>query len=105
MSNHHSQYRSISENSLLKTNHRHFNYDDFVGQQVLKYDNTIKGKLVVKTSSPFANVCVHVNGTISVQFQVSVTEQMNIHCTIPYKGITEGSVIAGESLVPMKGSN
>ncbi len=36
----------------------------FVGQWLLKYDQTIKGKLAIKTSSPFEIVCIHVNGTI-----------------------------------------
>ncbi len=55
-----------------------------IGQQVLKYDNTIKGKLTVKTSSPFEIVRVHVNSMVTIQLRARVTKQINICCTIPY---------------------
>ncbi len=90
---------------LLKNNQRCINYDYYTGQQVLKYDNTIKGKLAIKTSSPIEIVCVHVNGTVTIQLRASVTEQINIHCTILYRKLStvmEGSVIVGESVVPTK---
>ncbi len=59
---------------LLKNNQRCINYDYYTGQQVLKYDNTIKGKLAIKTSSHFEIVRVHVNGMVTIQLWVSVTE-------------------------------
>ncbi len=34
----------------FKSNQQHNNYDYLVGQQVLKYDNTIKGRLTINTS-------------------------------------------------------
>ncbi len=61
-------------NALLKNNQQHIDYDYYIGQHVLKYENTIKGKLVVKTSVPFEIVCVHVNGMFTIQLQPSVTK-------------------------------
>ncbi len=75
---------ALVNDALLKNNQRHINYDYYVRQQVLKYDNTIKGKLTVKTSGPFVIVRVHVNGTVTIQLRAGVTERINIHCTIPY---------------------
>ncbi len=56
----------LVNNIFLKSYQQCINYDHFVGQQVLKYDNTIKGKLAVKTSSPFMMVHIHVNGIITI---------------------------------------
>ncbi len=61
------------------------NYNYYNGQQVFKYDNTIKGKLAIKTSGPFEIVHVHMNSTVTIQVQAGVTELRNIHCTIPYR--------------------
>ncbi len=76
---------ALVNDALLKNNHRHINYDYYIGQHVLKYDNTIKGKLAINTFGPFEIVCVHVNGTVIIQLQDGETEQINIHCTIPYR--------------------
>ncbi len=57
---------TLVKNVLLKNNQRHINYDHYIGQQVLKYDNTIKGKLTVKTSGPFEIVHVHVNSMVTI---------------------------------------
>ena len=75
---------ALVNDALLKNNQRHINYDYYIGQQVLKYDNTIKGKLTVKTSGPFEIVRVHVNGTVTIQLRAGVTERINIRRTIPY---------------------
>ncbi len=75
---------TLVNDALLKNNQRRINYDYYIGQQVLKYDNTINGKLTIKTSGPFEIVCVHVNGTVTIQLQAGVTEQINIRRTIPY---------------------
>ncbi len=45
---------------------------------------TVKRKLAVKTSGPFTIVHVHINGTITIQLRLSVTEHINLCCTIPY---------------------
>ena len=57
---------ALVNDALLKNNQRRINYDYYIGQQVLKYDNTIKGKLAVKTSGPFEIVCVDVNGMVTI---------------------------------------
>ncbi len=75
---------ALVNDALLKNNQRCINYDYYIGQQVLKYDNTIKGNLSVKTSGLFEIVCVHVNGTVTIQLQASITEQINICHTIAY---------------------
>ncbi len=60
--------------ALLKNNRQHINYDYCIGQHILKYDNTIKGKLAVKTYGPFEIIHVHVNSTVTIQLWASVTE-------------------------------
>ncbi len=75
---------TLINNMLLKNNQWRINYDYYIGQQVLKYDNTIKGKLAIKTSGPFEIVRVHVNGTATIQLWVGVTKRINTLCTIPY---------------------
>ncbi len=78
-------WQTITRNrEALVNDAQRINYDYYIGQQVLKYDNTIKGKLTVKTSGPFEIVRVHVNGTVTIQLQVSVTKQINICRTILY---------------------
>ncbi len=76
---------ALVNNALLKNTQPHINYDYYIGQNILKYNNTIKGKLAVKTSCPFEIVHVHVNGAVTIQLQASVTEQINICCTTPYQ--------------------
>ncbi len=65
---------ALVNDALLKNNQQCINYDYYIGQHVLKYDNTIKGKLAVKTSGQFEIVHVHLNGTVTIQLRVSVTE-------------------------------
>ncbi len=45
--------KALVNDANLKNNQWCINYDYYIGQHVLKYDNTIKGKLAVKTSGPF----------------------------------------------------
>ncbi len=61
------------------------NYDYYVRQSVLKYNNTIKGKLAIKPLGPFEIVCIHMNNTVKIQLRAGVTEQINICYTIPYR--------------------
>ncbi len=65
---------ALVNNALLKNNQRCIYYDYYVGQHALQYDNTIKGKLAIKTSGPFEIVRVHVNSTITIRLRASVTE-------------------------------
>ncbi len=61
--------------SFWKTiNQKVINYDYFVGQQVLKYDQTIMSKLAIKTSGHFEIVCIHLNSIITIQLWVGVME-------------------------------
>lgn len=53
--------------------------------QVLKYNNTVQGKIAVMTSGPFEIVSVHMNSTITLQLKHGMTERINTCCTIPYK--------------------
>ncbi len=75
---------ALVNNTLIKTNQRYINYDDFVGECVLKYDQIVKGKRAVKISGPFHIVHVHVKGTITIQLRLGTIESFNICCTIPY---------------------
>ncbi len=59
--------KALVNDANLKNNQWCINYDYYIGQHVLKYDNTIKGKLDVKTSVPFEIVHVHINGTVTIQ--------------------------------------
>ncbi len=60
--------------ALLKNNQWRIDYDYYIGQCILKYDNTISGKLAIKTSGPFEIVGVHLNSVVTIQIQVGVTE-------------------------------
>ncbi len=66
---------ALRNDVMLNRNQCCINYDYFVGQRVLKYDNTSKGKLAVKTTSLFEIVCVHANSTVNIQLSTGVTEQ------------------------------
>ncbi len=63
------------------------NFDYVIGLSVLKYDNTIKAKIAVKTSIPLEIVHMHVNGTITIQLRAGVTKSMNIHFTTTFKDL------------------
>ncbi len=72
-------YREALVNqAILKSNQQHINYIYFVGEQVLKYDQTIKGKLAVKISCLFEIMHFHVNKNVTIQLWVGVTEKINI---------------------------
>ena len=63
------QYRNIGSNfnkALLKSNQKRINYDYCAGQKILKYDNSIVGKLESKTTGPFDISHVHTNGTVTI---------------------------------------
>ncbi len=52
---------------------------------ITKTKSKIKGKLAIRTSSPFEIACIYINGTETIQLKPGVTEQINIHHSIPYK--------------------
>ncbi len=75
--------KALVNNALIKPNQHHQLWLIF-GQHVLKYDQTVKGKLAIKTSDSFTIVGVNVNGTVTIQQRLGVTEHINICCTISY---------------------
>ncbi len=76
---------ALVNDALLKNNQQRINYDYYIGQCILKYDNSIKGTLAIKTSGPIEIVHVHVNGTVTILLWAGVTEQINICSIIPYR--------------------
>ncbi len=88
--------------ALLKSNQQWINYDYFVGQQVLKYDITIKVNFAIRASNPFEIVCIHVNGTVAFQLRAGVTKWVNICCVSPIRTLWYNwrlSYSRGESIV------
>ena len=79
----------LVNDTLLKANAKRINYDYAIGQQVLKYDKTIKGKLNLKTSGPYEILRTHVNGTVTIQLRPDITERINIRRTLPYNQPSE----------------
>ena len=71
--------------ALLKSNKKRINYDYCVGQKILKYDDSIAGKLALKTNGPFEISCIHMNGTVTINLRPEVSERINVQRTIPYK--------------------
>ncbi len=61
-----------------------------------------KAKVAIKTSDTFEIVHIDKNGTVTIQLLACEAEQINIYYTIPPPGMTEGSVIMGECVVPTK---
>ena len=58
--------------ALLKSNQKRANYDYHVGQKILKYDNSITGKLALKTTGPFEITCVHTNSMVTIALHPEV---------------------------------
>ena len=67
----------LVKNALLKYNKKRINYDYFIGQKILKYDNSITGKQALKTNGPFEITCVHRNGTVNMALCPEVSERLN----------------------------
>ncbi len=75
----------LVNDALLRANKKRINFDYAVGQQVLKYDKTIMGKLKPKTSGPFEILRVHSNGTVTISLRPRITERINVQRTLPYR--------------------
>ncbi len=45
--------QQLDNDALLCANKKHINFDNQIGQKVLKYDKTLQGKLKPKTTGPF----------------------------------------------------
>ena len=75
--------------ALLKSNQKRINYDYRVGQKILKYDNSMVGKLESKTTGPFEISNVYTNGTVTILLRPGISERINVRRTIPYKKPTQ----------------
>ena len=64
--------------ALIKSNKKRINYDYCVGQKILKYDNSIVGKLESKTTGPFEILHVHMNGTFTILLRPIISERINV---------------------------
>ena len=71
--------------TLLKSNQKRINYDYRDGQKILKYNNSIAGKLESKTTGPFEISHIHTNGTVTILLHPGISERINVQITIPYK--------------------
>ncbi len=71
------KFQSI--NKMIHFLHHFIIYDDSNGHSILKYDQTIKDRLVISTSSPLKINCVHKNSTVAIiHLFLSVTKCINI---------------------------
>ena len=79
----------LVDKALLKSNKKRINYDYWVGQKILKYNNSIAGKLGSKTTGPFEISHIHTNGTVTITLCPRISERINVRRTIPYKEPTQ----------------
>ena len=75
----------IVNKALLKSNQKRINYDYHIRQKILKYDNSIAGKLESKRTGPFEISQVHTNGTVTILLHPGISERINFQRTIPYR--------------------
>ena len=64
--------------ALLKSNKKIINYDYHIGQKILKYDNSIAGKLESKKTGPFEISLLHTNGTVTILLRPGISEKIII---------------------------
>ena len=84
------KYREqLVNKALLKSNKKRINYDYCIRQKILKYFDSIAGKLVSNTTGPFDITRVHKNGTVTITLYPEVLERINIQRTITYKEPTQ----------------
>ena len=74
---------------MLKSNKNRINYDYCIGKKILKYDNSIAGKLESKTTWPFEILHIDTNGLVTILLQPIILERINVKRTIPYKDPTQ----------------
>ncbi len=73
----------IHEN-LLRENQKRRRYDYVPQQRVLKKCWKPR-KLDERTSGPYRVLQTHVNGTVTIELRLGVSERLNIRRIIPYK--------------------
>ena len=71
--------------ALLKSNQKRINYDCCVEQKILKYDNSIVGKLELKMTGPFEILHVHTNGMVTILLHPGTSERINVQRAIPHR--------------------
>ena len=64
--------------ALFKSNKKRINYDYRIGQKILKYDNSIAGKLELKTTGPFEISHIHTNCTVTILLCTRISERINV---------------------------
>ena len=88
------EHRELLVNkSLLKSNQKRINYDYRLGKKILKYNNSIVGKLESKTTGLFEISNVHTNGTVTILLHPRISERINVRRTILYSEPTQSSII------------
>ena len=68
----------VVNKALLKSNKERINYNYRIRQKILKYDNSIAGKLESKTTGPFEILHIHLNGMVPILFLPGISERINI---------------------------
>ena len=71
--------------ALLKSNKKRINYDYCVKQKILKYNNSITGKLASKMTGSFEITRFHMNGMVTIALCPKVLERLNVKRNIPYR--------------------
>ncbi len=74
------KWESLVNEAQVNSNQQWIFYDYFIGWILMKYDNTTKGKLAIKTSGHFDIVHIPVVGTVTIQLRAGMTQQI-----IPYE--------------------
>ena len=75
--------------ALLKSNQKRINYYYRVGQKILKYDNSIAGKLESKTTGLFEISHINMNGMVTILLRPGISERINVQRKIPYREPTQ----------------
>ena len=72
----------------MKQNAQRRTYNYIINQKVLKKVHDPK-KLGVRTSGSYTVTKVHVNGMLTIELRLGVTERINIRRVIPYREDSE----------------
>ncbi len=79
------QRMQFVNDTLTHANKKHINFDYQSGQKVLKYDNTLKGKLKTKATQHYEILRVYPNGPMTIILRPDITKCINVHYTLPYQ--------------------
>ena len=67
----------LVKKALLKSNQKRINYYYRVGKKILKYNNSIAGKLESKKTGPFEIWHAHTNGVVTILRRPGISERIN----------------------------